>query len=253
MYLSALCKDRFVQSTTVKAVESNIFNTMAAGTVLARSLRAARTSSLVTRRIQHQTLRLRPYSTSPSSSTDNAQPPSPEQPQTDKKPDNKLDEVQNILDKLDLGNKAVSRTNQALRNANANSLSFPSPSSSSASTSTDATKDAASMSRAMSSSIETDTHYRAPQVRRIDLKLGTKLGRQVTVDPSRGVDVAGALRILQMQLSANGVRRQAAQQKFHVRRGQVRKDIRRERWRKLFKMSFNHTVRKIQRMRAQGW
>lgn len=105
----------------------------------------------------------------------------------------------------------------------------------------------------MSSSIETDTHYRAPQVRRIDLKLGTKLGRQVTVDPSRGVDVAGALRILQMQLSANGVRRQAAQQKFHVRRGQVRKDLRRERWRKLFKMSFNHTVRKIQRMRAQGW
>lgn len=36
-------------------------------------------------------------------------------------------------------------------------------------------------------------------------------------------------------------------------RGQKRKDLRRERWRKLFKVSFDATVAKIQRMRAQGW
>lgn len=43
------------------------------------------------------------------------------------------------------------------------------------------------------------------------------------------------------------------QQKFHVRKGMVRKQKKMMRWKKLFKFSFQGTVKKIQRMQAQGW
>jgi hypothetical protein len=85
------------------------------------------------------------------------------------------------------------------------------------------------------------------------MKLGTKLGRQVLVSADRGIDVAGAIRLVQINCAVNGIRRQANLQKFHVRRGQRRKDLKSQRWRKLFKFSFDETVKKIQRMRDQGW
>lgn len=105
----------------------------------------------------------------------------------------------------------------------------------------------------MASSIDSADPPSAPRFRTTPMKLGTKLGRQVLVSADRGTDVAAAIRLVQMNCAANGIRRQAALQKFHVRRGQRRKDLKSQRWRKLFKFSFDETVKKIQRMRDQGW
>ncbi|KAF7588804.1 hypothetical protein BBP40_005197 [Aspergillus hancockii] len=114
-----------------------------------------------------------------------------------------------------------------------------------------ATKDALSLSRAVGMSAETE-NYRIP-VRRVELKLGPTLGRQVHVEPEKGTDLASAFRMLGATVSTNGIKRQALHQKFHVRRGQMNKNLRMERWKKLFRFSFQKTVRKIERMRAQGW
>ena len=105
----------------------------------------------------------------------------------------------------------------------------------------------------MASSIDSIDPPSTPRFRTTPMKLGTKLGRQVLVSADRGIDVAGAIRQVQMNCAVNGIRRQAQLQKFHVRRGQRRKDLKSQRWRKLFKFSFDETVKKIQRMRDQGW
>ncbi|KAL5003299.1 hypothetical protein BDV10DRAFT_154640 [Aspergillus recurvatus] len=89
--------------------------------------------------------------------------------------------------------------------------------------------------------------------RRVDLKLNPSLGRDVAVVPERGQDLEVALRRLSGVLKENNVKYQYLDQKYHVRRGQMRKNLRIRRWRKLFAYSFAHTVGKIQRMRAQGW
>lgn len=89
--------------------------------------------------------------------------------------------------------------------------------------------------------------------RKLELKLGPTLGRQVHVEPERGVDLAAAIRNLGITVSANKIKQQSFQQKFHTRKGMVRKEQRRTRWRKLFRFSFQETVKKIQRMQAQGW
>ncbi|KAL4913263.1 hypothetical protein BDW62DRAFT_192881 [Aspergillus aurantiobrunneus] len=89
--------------------------------------------------------------------------------------------------------------------------------------------------------------------RKVGIKLGSKLGRQITVAPERGRDLETALKRLAGVLTENNVKHQANEQKFHVRKGQLRKNLRIKRWRKLFKYSFTHTVNKIQRMRKQGW
>lgn len=89
--------------------------------------------------------------------------------------------------------------------------------------------------------------------RKLELKLGPTLGRQVQVEPERGFDLASAIRSLGSTVAANKIRQQARDQKFYVRKGAVRKEQRRQRWRKLFRFSFQQTVKKIQRMQAQGW
>ncbi|KAL4818788.1 hypothetical protein BDW67DRAFT_155961 [Aspergillus spinulosporus] len=89
--------------------------------------------------------------------------------------------------------------------------------------------------------------------RRVDLKLNPTLGRDVAVVPERGQDLEVALKRLSGILKENNVKYQYLDQKYHVRRGQMRKNLRIRRWRKLFAYSFAHTVGKIQRMRAQGW
>ncbi|EAL93271.1 hypothetical protein KXW98_002559 [Aspergillus fumigatus] len=111
--------------------------------------------------------------------------------------------------------------------------------------------DSLSLSRSVSMAAGTES-YKQP-LRRVELKLGPTLGRQVHVEPEKGLDLTTALRVLQGNVTTNKVRAQWYAQKFHVRRGQMRKNLRMERWRKLFKFSFKQTVNKIQRMRAQGW
>ncbi|KAL4880741.1 hypothetical protein BJY04DRAFT_190735 [Aspergillus karnatakaensis] len=86
-----------------------------------------------------------------------------------------------------------------------------------------------------------------------DLKLDSTLGRQVGVNFRMGVTVHQAIGRLNATLSSNGVKQQAYAQKFHVRKGQLRKQLKVKRWRSLFKKSFQSTVQKIQRMQAQGW
>ncbi|KAI9037970.1 mitochondrial 37S ribosomal protein bS21m [Aspergillus affinis] len=90
-------------------------------------------------------------------------------------------------------------------------------------------------------------------LRKVSLKLGPSLGRQVYVEPERGLDLASSLRVLQSTCAQNKVKQDTYSQKFHIRRGQVRKNLRVQRWRKLFKYSFQRTVARIDRMRAQGW
>ncbi|KAL4975828.1 hypothetical protein BDW66DRAFT_136411 [Aspergillus desertorum] len=89
--------------------------------------------------------------------------------------------------------------------------------------------------------------------RRVDLKLNPTLGRDVAVVPERGQDLEVALKRLSGILKENNVKYQFLDQRYHVRRGQMRKNLRIRRWRKLFAYSFAHTVGRIQRMRAQGW
>ncbi|KAJ9299892.1 hypothetical protein DTO271G3_2776 [Paecilomyces variotii] len=162
---------------------------------------------------------------------------------SDKSSNSSLDELNRVLSQLDIAGRNAAQTSKTFiesRKAE-QSLAGRRPS----------TNDPLALSRAVSESADAE-QYRTP-VRRVELKLGPELGRQVHVDPDRGVDLAAALRNLQINCAVNRVRGQANFQKFHVRRGQRIKDLRRERWRKLFKFSFQKTVEKIQKMRAQGW
>lgn len=118
-------------------------------------------------------------------------------------------------------------------------------------TTTDNPDAASSLSRDVGASAKTD-NYRQP-VRRVELKLGPSLGRQVHVEPEKGYDLEAAMRTLNAACMQNKILQTQRRQKFHVRRGQMRKNLRMERWRKLFKFSFTHTVTKIQKMRSQGW
>lgn len=90
-------------------------------------------------------------------------------------------------------------------------------------------------------------------IKTVPMKLGPKLGRQIMVQNDRGMDCASAIRSLEVSCRSNDLRRQEANQRFHVRRGQARKNLRIRRWRKLFKFSFLETVKRIDRMRDQGW
>lgn len=97
------------------------------------------------------------------------------------------------------------------------------------------------------------TSRAAPPVRKVEMKLGPTLGRQIPVEPERGVDLGSALRKLGQTIGQNRIRQDSLAQRFHVRKGMVRKQKKMQRWQKLFKVSFQDTVKKIQRMQAQGW
>ncbi|KAJ5747612.1 uncharacterized protein N7511_009308 [Penicillium nucicola] len=92
-----------------------------------------------------------------------------------------------------------------------------------------------------------------PPQRKIDLKLGPSLGRQAIVEPERGQDLASALRRLNTTIVQNKLRQTANAQRFHTRKGMVAKQKKMVRWKRLFKVSFQSTVQKIQRMQTQGW
>ena len=85
------------------------------------------------------------------------------------------------------------------------------------------------------------------------MKLGPTLGRTVHVDNQRGIDVARAFRSMEIQVARNSVRKEFARQKFHERPGKKRKRLHSERWRKRFKIGFKATVKRVLKMRKQGW
>lgn len=92
-----------------------------------------------------------------------------------------------------------------------------------------------------------------PPQRKVDLKLGPSLGRQAFVEPERGQDLATALRKLNTTIAQNKLRQSFNAQRFHTRKGMVAKQKKMMRWKRLFKVSFQSTVQKIQRMQTQGW
>ncbi|PLB39413.1 mitochondrial 37S ribosomal protein bS21m [Aspergillus candidus] len=183
-----------------------------------------------------------------------AQQTTPEQPAPPTDPTNpnsasSSNDFDQILNKLNIGGNTLDtaatadQPQAAAANPGSNRGAFP---------------DHLSLSRAVGASAKTD-NYRSPSSsggsgnRRVELKLGPTLGRQVFVEPERGVHLPTALRLLGHTLHQNRVRQQSNRQRFHVRRGQLRKNQRMERWRRLFRFSFKQTVGKIQRMRDQGW
>ncbi|KAJ9199039.1 hypothetical protein DTO164E3_899 [Paecilomyces variotii] len=184
-----------------------------------------------------------PQSETNSNNTSSSQPAETTNATSDKSSNSSLDELNRVLSQLDIAGRNAAQTSKTFIESR---KAEQSPSGRRPSIT-----DPLALSRAVSESADAE-QYRTP-VRRVELKLGPELGRQVHVDPDRGVDLAAALRNLQINCAVNRVRGQANFQKFHVRRGQRIKDLRRERWRKLFKFSFQKTVEKIQKMRAQGW
>jgi small subunit ribosomal protein MRP21 len=85
------------------------------------------------------------------------------------------------------------------------------------------------------------------------MKLGPVLGRTVYVDNARGTDVARAFRGLDISCSRNKVRRDFQIQRFHERGGTKRKRLHSERWRRRFKVGFQAAVKRVLKMRKQGW
>lgn len=153
-------------------------------------------------------------------------------------PTNKASDFDEILNKLDFSNRSQAQPTEPLSSNKRNSRGIFS--------------DSVSRSVSSGSGIR-DRVAPPPASRKLELKLGPTLGRQVHVQPERGVDLASAIRSLGVTCAQNQIKQQAIQQKFHVRKGAMRKQLRRERWRKLFRFSFQETVKKIQRMQAQGW
>ena len=87
----------------------------------------------------------------------------------------------------------------------------------------------------------------------LPFKLNASVGRSVTVDSERGMDVGRAFRTLEIQCARNSVRKDFMRQRFHERAGLKRKRLRSERWRRRFKEEFKGTIAMVQKMRAQGW
>lgn len=223
---------------------------------LARGLRDRPTPWVLSSRLQPQTPRSILPSTLRHNSSDSPSRTSPtegntqsttgtpthqptEQPTTESNPNkDQVSDFDEILNKLDLGKRSTTKP-RIVTNINNRRRVFSD-----------------SVSRAVTGGVgQSAWREQSAQLanRKPELKLGPTLGRQVYVEPERGVDLPGAIRKLQMTVAVNKIKHQVNSQRYHVRRGALRKQLRRQRWRKLFRFSFQETVKKIQRMQTQGW
>lgn len=87
----------------------------------------------------------------------------------------------------------------------------------------------------------------------LPMKLTPSVGRAITVDASRGMDIGRAFRSLEVLCARNSVRKDFMRQRFHERPGLKRKRLKGERWRRRFKENFKGVVAIVGKMRAQGW
>ncbi|OQE32284.1 hypothetical protein PENSTE_c001G01195 [Penicillium steckii] len=220
--------------------------------ILARGLRARPTPWLLNQQPRFQqsflnsTLRYNsskapsqpPKQTSSQTSESSTQNTPAATPKSQEQPSDVASDFDEILNKLDLGNRATPPSDGRNSNRRGNSDSL-----------------AANVASLSASAGRHNQERMAQQLasRKMELKLGPTLGRQIHVEPERGVDLAAAIRNLQMTCATNKIKAQSFEQRFHKRKGAVRKEQKRMRWRKLFKFSFQETVRKIQRMQTQGW
>lgn len=83
------------------------------------------------------------------------------------------------------------------------------------------------------------------------LRLSPSLGKSVEV--TGGVDLTKAFQRMEGICARNQIKKDTHRQRFHVRRGQLKKNLRIERWRKLFKEGFIAECSRVRRMRRQGW
>lgn len=84
-------------------------------------------------------------------------------------------------------------------------------------------------------------------------RLGPGLGRTVSVDTTRGMDVARAFQMVNVKCAANSVKQDMQAQRFHERPGMRKKRLVSQRWRRRFKEAFKATVRRVEDMRRKGW
>lgn len=87
----------------------------------------------------------------------------------------------------------------------------------------------------------------------VHLRLNPMLGRTLSIEPSSSFDLQSAFRSLEMRCSQNRVKDDFRVQRFHVRRGQAKKELKSKRWRALFKEGFLREVGRVRRMKGQGW
>jgi hypothetical protein len=107
----------------------------------------------------------------------------------------------------------------------------------------------------------TPTHYNMDQVsesyyrnnvnKEAAVRLTSSIGK--TIEITGSTDLTRAFQRMEMVCSRNGVRRDFQSQRFHVRRGLLKKQMRMIRWRNLFKEGFIAECGRVRRMRRQGW
>jgi hypothetical protein len=95
--------------------------------------------------------------------------------------------------------------------------------------------------------------YRPARPLQPTIKLGPNVGRTIELDASRGVDVARGLSLLSMLCARNKVKADQIRQKFHERPGMKRKRLKSQRWRRRFNEGFKDVVKRVQKLRKQGW
>jgi small subunit ribosomal protein MRP21 len=79
------------------------------------------------------------------------------------------------------------------------------------------------------------------------------LGRTLPVEPGNGLDLQSAFRMLEIRCSQNNVKKDSFSQATHVRKGQLRKSLKSQRWRALFLEGFLRELGRVRRMKRQGW
>ena len=83
------------------------------------------------------------------------------------------------------------------------------------------------------------------------IRLSTSIGKTVVI--SGITDVTRAFQRMEAICGRNRVRVDSRSQLFHIRKGQLKKNLRIVRWRRQFKEGFVAECAKIHRMRRQGW
>jgi small subunit ribosomal protein MRP21 len=98
-----------------------------------------------------------------------------------------------------------------------------------------------------------DTQNTKDILESVHLRLGPMLGRTMAVEPGGGRDLQASFRALDARCSQNKMRDDVRAQRYHVRRGQAKKELASKRWRALFKEGYFREVGRMRRMKGQGW
>ena len=117
----------------------------------------------------------------------------------------------------------------------------------------DSERTPSSLTNDMYQALQQNTTLRPARRAKRTVRSRPAVGRTVEVIPDRGVDVGRALKNLDITCAANRVRQDQSRQKYHERPGMKRKRLKSERWRKMFKQSFQATVTRVMEMRRKGW